>query len=160
MSERLVIDCARFAQSGEELNSVIPIAELSRLVGLLWTTDGTLAFSLHGTQVTNGQAGLQLDLNGTLHLACQRCLGEISFPLTHTRKFCVTGNGPDNVADEDPDVDFLPLIGKLDIWELIEEETLLCLPLAPTHEASTCGPRLGAQDQVERVSPFSGLRRP
>jgi uncharacterized protein len=119
-----------------------------------------LAFSLRGAQVSNGQAGLQLHLNGTLHLACQRCLGEIPFFLTHTRKFCVTGNGPDNVADEDPDVDFLPLIGKLDLLELIEEETLLCLPLAPTHEVSKCAPRTGALDQVERVSPFSGLRKP
>jgi uncharacterized protein len=133
------------------------MAELPRLAAALSSTQGELQFSLCGMEIGRDQLGLHLELTGTLQLACQRCLGGIFFPLRHARMFCLTDKSPENVADEDPGVDFLPLNQKLDVLDLVEEEAMLSLPLAPMHATGQCEEASGALGFRKEPSPFSGL---
>jgi uncharacterized protein len=55
---------------------------------------------------------------------------------------------------EDDTRDFLPVARELDVAELVEDEILLALPVAPRHEK--CG-LPGAADAGERINPFAAL---
>jgi uncharacterized protein len=55
---------------------------------------------------------------------------------------------------EDDTRDFLPVAGGLDVAELVEDEILLALPVAPRHER--CG-LPGAADAGERIIRSPGL---
>jgi uncharacterized protein len=95
-------------------------------------------------------------------LVCQRCLGKVEFSIRQERKFCLSNEMPENVADEDPDLDFIPANDKLDVLDLVEEELLLCLPVAPVHAEGECGVIADASSDAVAASPFAilkGLRR-
>jgi len=55
---------------------------------------------------------------------------------------------------EDDSRDFLPVVKELDVAELVEDEILLALPVAPRHEK--CG-LPGAAEAGDRVNPFTVL---
>ena len=55
---------------------------------------------------------------------------------------------------EDDTRDFLPVERELDVVEVVEDEILLALPVAPRHEK--CG-LPGAADAGERINPFAKL---
>ncbi len=159
MLERVVIDSLWFAQARESLGLEVSLAELPRVSTMLRRTDGAVEISLRGIMVARGQLGLELELAASLPMACQRCLGEILFPLRHQRRFCLADNVPDNVADEDAEVDCISASRELDVLHLVEEEILLCLPLAPTHEDKDCAAAVDSLRTRQELSPFAGLNR-
>jgi uncharacterized protein len=144
-------------QPGEISILSVAVAELPRLVENLRSASGELKISLRGMEVNRGKLGLELKISGRLHLTCQRCLEEIPYPLDHARQFCLADSSPENVAEEDPEIDSLRANQNLDVLDLVEEETLLCLPLAPMHETGNCEETSGAREVRQRLSPFAGL---
>ena len=68
----------------------------------------------------------------------------------------IVPEGADLSQDEldDDTRDFLPVVRELDVVELVEDEILLTLPVAPRHER--CG-LPGSADVGERENPFAAL---
>ena len=99
---------------------------------------------------------LHLEVSGLLSLACQRCLKAIPFTLDVDSLLELVPEGADMSQDEleDDTRDFLPVAGELYVAELVEDEILLALPVAPRHEK--CG-LPGAADVGERIHPFAAL---
>ena len=99
---------------------------------------------------------LHLEVSGSLPLACQRCLEAIPFNLDVDTLLELLPEGAEMSQDEleDDTRDFLPVAGKLDVAELVEDEILLVLPVAPRHER--CG-LPGTADAGERINPFAQL---
>jgi len=99
---------------------------------------------------------LQLEVSGSIPLACQRCLGAIPFEIDVNSLLELIPEGADMSQDEleDDTRDFLPVASELYVAELVEDEILLALPVAPRHEK--CG-FPGAADAGERVNPFATL---
>ncbi len=99
---------------------------------------------------------LYLEVIGTLPLACQRCLEPIQFNLDIESRLELIPESADLSQEEleDDTRDFLPVAGELNVAELVEDEVLLALPVAPRHER--CG-LPGAADVGERINPFATL---
>ena len=99
---------------------------------------------------------LQVKVSGSLPLACQRCLDAIPFDLHVDNLLELLQEGAEMSQDEleDDTRDFLPVAGKLDVTELVEDEILLVLPVAPRHERWGLP---GAADAGERINPFAQL---
>lgn len=99
---------------------------------------------------------LHLEVSGSLPLACQRCLEAVPFELDVDILLELLPEGAEMSQDEleDDTRDFLPVAGKLDVAELVEDEILLVLPVAPRHER--CG-LPGTADAGERSHPFAQL---
>ncbi len=130
--------------------------ELQRLHDLLTDVSGVLLFKLCGAKDKRGRYTLRLQVAGKVNLACQRCLGAIPFDLDIDNLLELIPEGADMSQDEleDDTRDFLPVAGELLVAELVEDEVLLALPIAPRHEK--CG-FPGAADAGERVNPFAKL---
>jgi uncharacterized protein len=86
----------------------------------------------------------------------------LSFPLTLRREIVLAADvdGFEQPADEEEFVDTIPAMDRVDLRELVEEEILLALPMAPRHPAGEC--RLRPVEQVGAqgsASPFAVLAR-
>jgi len=80
---------------------------------------------------------LRLQGSAVLPLTCQRCLGTVEMPVEFDRPFRFVADEATAAAeDEGVEEDILALSRAFDLMELIEDELLLAMPLAPFHE--TC----------------------
>ena len=107
---------------------------------------------------------LQLQASAPVQLRCERCLQGVPCTVQARRRIRFvkdeqTAAQLDALDDEE---DVLALPERLDLRELIEEELILALPLAPRHDdcrlpaAATEGP--GAQDgRAQNPHPFAAL---
>lgn len=158
MSRQLTIDSFAFARDGRVLEGTLAISDLERLHDLLAELSGEVRYRLQGLKGERGQSQLRLTVSGSLPLACQRCLEAIRFDVEVDSVLELVPEGAEMSQDEleDDTRDFLPVAGSLDVAELVEDEILLTLPVAPRHE--DCG-LPGAAEAGERISPFADLAK-
>lgn len=151
-----ITDAFRFAKEGRVLEGTLPLSTLERLHDLLAVVEGEITFRLEGSKGARGEHLLQLVVTGTLPLACQRCLKAVPYDLDVDSLLELVPEGAELSQDEleDDTRDFLPVAKELEVAELVEDEILLALPVAPRHEK--CG-LPGAADAGERINPFAAL---
>lgn len=155
-----ISDAFAFARDGRVLNGTLAISELERLHDLLTSTEGELSFRLSGFQGEQGEAMLQLDVTGVLPLSCQRCLDSIPYKLDVENLLELVPEGADLSQDEleDDTRDFLPVVRELNVVELVEDEVLLALPVAPRHEKCGLPGAAGAGDRINPFATLAGLK--
>ncbi|MGH8764644.1 MAG: YceD family protein [Burkholderiales bacterium] len=116
-----------------------------------------MRYALAGIPEERGRPALRLKVQGVLSLVCQRCLGAMEFPLQIEVSLLL--------AASQAEVEAVPLdaegpeqivAGKeMPVRDLVEEEVLLAIPLAPRHER--CSGQAALGEEATR-SPFSALR--
>ncbi len=151
-----ISDAFVFAREGRVLKGTLAVSDLERLHDLLVEVTGEVTYHLQGLKGKHGELMLQLEVSGLIPLACQRCLGAIPFEIDVNSLLELIPEGADMSQDEleDDTRDFLPVASELVVAELVEDEILLALPVAPRHEK--CG-FPGAADAGERINPFATL---
>ena len=152
MSQPGLIDGHQFARGAETLKGALDVSQLPRLAAMRCATRG-LSYELRGSTDAEGRCWLQVLANGALTLECQRCLGPFTFPVALRSRLLLAGSEREiEVADDDID---RVLAGKsMDVRQLVEDEVLLALPMAPRHER--CGGKREG-DELGRPSPFPKL---
>ncbi|MFZ2161953.1 MAG: YceD family protein [Sideroxyarcus sp.] len=154
MFARPFIDSVDFARNGKEIRGEIAVSELSRLGDLLAKSEGSLTYIVSGFREGDGDM-LGISLQGSCTLRCQRCLGELEYPVDMTsRLLLLPADRLDEVEDDD-EVEAIEADPKLDVLALIEEELLLGLPFAPRHPEGKCAPATNGLQQ--KASPFAVL---
>lgn len=163
MSAQAVIDSLEFARAELELQGSLPVSGLARLQDCLYGSAGNVEFAVKGARNGEGRPILRLNINGLLHLRCQRCLGQLDYPLQLSNTLLLVRHG-ENPADAvaDPDaLDYVEESTELDVAGLIEDEIVLCLPLAPRHAEDECrglGEAMQNTGPGNDVSAFSRLK--
>lgn len=95
-----------------------------------WQADGELRNAGHVTP----EIWLRLRAETGLPLTCQRCLGEVKVPLSVDRMFRFVADEATAAAQDDAsEEDVLALSKGFDLCELVEDELLMELPVAPRH---------------------------
>lgn len=155
MFARPFIDSVDFARNGKELRGETGLAELSRLVDMLARTDdGALTYIVRGYREGDSDM-LEVSLQGTCILRCQRCLGEMAYPVDMVSRLLLLPADRLDEVEEDDDVDAIEATSQLDVVALIEDELLLGLPFAPRHPDGECAPTTNGLQQ--KASPFAVL---
>ena len=156
MFARHFIDSLDFARKGKELRGEIPIAGMERLQDVLAKPDGKVCYVLRGFRDEYGNPTLELALDGSCQLLCQRCLRNMDYPIKQVSRLILADEQPESELSAD-DFDSIPPDAHLDVAALVEEEILLSLPFAPRHEPGAC---LADTASVERgaENPFAALR--
>ena len=151
-----ISDSFAFAKEGRVLEGTLAVSDLERLHDLLADTSGELAYRLEGAKDGCGHYTLRLEVTGTLAMPCQRCLKVVHLDLEvdNLLQLIPEGMEPSQEELEDDTRDFLPVAGELIVADLVEDEVLLALPVAPRHEK--CG-LPGADNAGERINPFAAL---
>ncbi|ODU30572.1 MAG: hypothetical protein ABS93_01855 [Thiobacillus sp. SCN 62-729] len=108
-------------------------------------TQGTLFCRVVGRVDQRGSLSLQVSISGEVGLTCQRCLGSMPYTVGLERTLYLARNEAElERLDALPDSDAIQAGERLSLVELIEDEVLLSLPLAPMHAEGECSIR-GAQ---------------
>lgn len=158
MNEQDTIDGLGFARQARTIHGTMPLASLGRVADRLLATDGTLAFSLAGGKDERGNPVLDLKVSGTLQLTCQRCLERMDFMLDSTTRFVVVRDEASLPAVEDDAErhDYLVAGESQSVLDLVEEDVLLNLPMAPKHDRADCAAPL-ARESGNKALPFDVL---
>lgn len=161
----LIIDAFAFCRNGEKQAGKLLLSELARLRAECASDEGEVEWMLvgntHSTQ-DNGYPTLQLTVNGTVQLMCQRCLTPYIFQINSDAKILLAKD--EQVADqldsllEDDDVEVIAGSKAFDVVALIEDEVLLAIPLSPKHEVCPTKEKLDAFATAKKESPFAALK--
>lgn len=156
----LVVDTLEFAREGRSVSGTVPVSALPRLLELVGTSNALLECELSGRR-EDGRNWLSLSVRGQFDLICQRCLGPMPFALLADAELQVMAPGeawPDETLEDGSlslGADAIAADATQLVTDLIEEEVLLALPVAPKHEES-CEPPARSDDKFA-ASPFAVL---
>ncbi len=139
MFARHSIDSLDFARNGMELRGEVAVAEMPRLQDMLAAPEGRVSYVLRGVRGKLGEPMLELTLEGSCQLRCQRCLQALAYPISMTSRLLpVPEDQLDASLPDEDDVERIPAQAAMDELDLVEEEILLGVPLAPMHELGAC----------------------
>ena len=154
-------DVSILADEGADLAVEIPVARLTRLVHELAAPTGTAVAQVQFTR-ERGFAVAQVQAQAQVELVCQRCLQPLQVAISSdSRVFLLHAEADAERVPVDAEMMLAP-DGRLRMDELVAEELLLALPLAPLHgEDQVCAARgdddadLPPDEEVQR--PFAAL---
>lgn len=168
------LDIRAFADRSGELTGELPLQAMRRLCDSAhpeappaegevarWQADA----AMRKVRGSPDQPWLNLHVEATVRLTCQRCLQAVTVPLQVDSEFRFV---PDEATaaelDADSDEDLLVESRSLNLPSLIEDELLLALPLVPRHEGACPEPLRAPADPVAaavevapRDKPFAAL---
>jgi uncharacterized protein len=152
----MIIDLFEFARHERSVSGAIAIAVLTRIEAS--TRDGVLDWSARGSlRGRHGGARLDLAVDGTIPLVCQRCMQPMQEPVHVATKFLIAADDDTAEAlDQDDEFDVIVGSAAFDLDALIEDEVLLALPSAPRHRVCPDGQHDLASAN-RRPSPFAAL---
>ena len=153
------IDPARFARDASRLTGVMAPAQLPRVAQELFDETGAIEYRIEGSVTLKGEPALRVELAIELALACQRCMERLPVKLEVGRTLVLSREVQEleSMADEDDDVDSIPLVASLDLVDLIDQEVMLSVPVSPRHDDGACETVPGAEQGSTVASPFSVL---
>ncbi len=142
----------------------IPLADLDRLAELLYS--GESARAPGGIQVSfefgSNEYGVPMlagRLSARLELECQRCLGALELPLDLELRLLIDAS--DEVVRDSSLDSLYSEAGYVDVYDVIEDELILAIPLVARHEDRACNEhwRAEADDATAGAEhPFAALR--
>ena len=129
---------------------------------LAWSATG----ELRNPQHVHPEVWLRLQASAVFPLTCQRCLGPVEVPVAVDRPFRFVEDEPTALAQDDAsEEDLLALSRSFDLVELIEDELLMDLPVAPRHQVCPEPVKLAVADDgfeaepAKKENPFALLQR-
>ncbi|MGY3039092.1 uncharacterized protein ACVWWQ_000679 [Rhodanobacter sp. TND4EL1] len=142
----------------------LPVASMSRLCEALAGTEGSVHFELDFGRDQLGISYVDVRVNGTLSVTCQRTLEPFELPVTVDTRLGLIREEREE-AGLPPDCE--PLLvaedGRLKPVDVIEDELLLALPLIPINPDSRLPDEVISQEpeasgEGQRENPFAVLR--
>jgi uncharacterized protein len=166
------LDVRRFAEHGAELETNAELQRFSRLFAETQGPGGSVLVhwrargEMHNRQHVHPQIWVHVEADTTLPLVCQRCLTPVDVPLTVSRSFRFVADEATAAAEDDEaEEDLLALSRSFDLVELVEDELLMEVPVAPRHETCPEPVKMSAEDpdfdaaSAEKENPFTVLTR-
>jgi uncharacterized protein len=153
-------ELTKLADTHAELEFAIPVAELAGLPADLSESGGPLQTLVRFSREQNWPLA-EVRIRGAVSLTCQRCLKPMRHAVDATTRVALLVSEAE--ADRAPDYleTFLANDGRVSAAELVAEELMLALPLAPRHEGTKqC--HVAADDEpgdnADTQHPFAELR--
>ena len=133
------IDPLRFCKLAQTWEVDAGLSEFPRLLPEF--THGKLFCRVSGRTDKHSGCVLRVDIRGEVGLTCQRCLGDLTREVAITCDVYLAANEAElerRSAEVESGADVILRGAKMSLVELIEDEVLLGLPLAPMHPSGVC----------------------
>jgi uncharacterized protein len=148
------------ADAGRSFRGEIAVGAFERLRPLLADTGGVLKVGLVFRVDERRVRVLEGSIDGEIRLVCQRCLQALAYPLHVQFRLGIVGQEAN--IDLLPDgYEPLPVSGEpLPMIDVIEDEVLLVIPVAPMHAGdAVCDSGYRNRPLPEKENPFSILEK-
>lgn len=137
MLQAIEVDPRRFCKDALTWETQSDVSEFPRLAQEF--TQGALFCRVTGRADQLGSLSLKLAVHGQVELTCQRCLGGMQHAIEIDRTVYLARTETEmERLDEMPDSDAILVGESLGLVELVEDEVLLGLPMAPMHAEGKC----------------------
>ena len=137
MLQVVEVDPWRFCRDAQSWEIQSDVTAFPRLAHEF--TQGALFCRVVGRVGQRGSLSLQVSISGEVGLTCQRCLGSMPYAVGLERTLYLARNEAElERLDALPDSDAIQAGERLSLVELVEDEVLLSLPLAPMHAEGEC----------------------
>lgn len=133
------IDPLRFCKLAQTWEVDASLSEFPRLVPEF--THGQLFCRISGRTDKHSGCVLRVEIRGEVGLTCQRCLGGLTHQVAIACDVYLAANEAElerRSAEVGSGADVILRGAKMSLVELIEDEVLLGLPLAPMHPPGVC----------------------
>lgn len=155
-------DAFELAQQRGTVSGGVAASELPRVADSLASEGGRVAYAIVGTADAANRPALEVTIEGTLSLTCQRCLQPMSWSVEQRTTVLLARDERELAQlDESDEHEVLLAEAPLDALEVVEDELLLTMPYAPRHpevEGASCAPATRVErDDSNRASPFGAL---
>jgi uncharacterized protein len=152
----MAIHNLEFAEAQQTLAGEIDALTCERLAETLAPSskDANISFKLTGAAKQLRNPSLHLHIEAKLPVTCQRCLDEMQVQLNLDFDYIICQEMPIE-TDENDDTDWLEAAPDMDVQELIEDEILLAMPIAPMHDHD-CSQQ--SMQSGEKPNPFAVLK--
>jgi uncharacterized protein len=165
------LDVRRFAEEGAALSGEDKVGTFARLMAetegrgadlpVRWSAQGEMR-----DVNRRSSAWIHLEAEASLPLICQRCLAPVDIKVAVDRSFrFVSDEATAASEDDESEEDVLAESRAFDLVELVEDELLMDLPVAPRHVICPVLPQFSASDagfeaaQAKRENPFQVLAK-
>jgi uncharacterized protein len=150
------LDLFEFARSGRQAAGVVRVSQLPRMLNevpaevpasdeaggnardtaFTWQAEGSTQPELQDNGTEGPQPYLRLAVHGAAWLECQRCLApyEQAFNVDAIYRIVNTEAEAEEFPLDDDEVEVIVGSRQFDLFDLIEEELLLALPVVPKHD--------------------------
>ncbi len=169
MSETLPVflEPWRFSDLAMQFSGDVPLAEMPRLGEAVLRLEGDAHYALRFQRDARRRIRVSGQVTANAVLTCQRCLGEVAYPLSGEISLAVIeGLAEMEYLPEDVEPLLLEPGERRRGLDLVEDELLLALPQIPRHEDEGCAgdlepessPPIGGQgDSRDGENPFARL---
>lgn len=159
MTNLLIINNLDFAKKQLKLTDQITVYTLKRLHETLGINEESaikalINFDLSGRSNQFRYPSLHISIKSVLPAICQRCLSEMLVPLDLRFDYLISAAKLEEDADNDQ-IDWIEEQKEMNLLELIEDELLLALPIAPAHANECIKSKL---QSGEKPNPFAVLK--
>ena len=155
----LVLDLAQAARQDTRVHGQLAVSSMPRLLAALASGEGDASVDLHTRLDPGGQRVVSGTIDAQVSLTCQRCLEPMIFK-THAELLLAWVKSEDEAATLPEEYE--PLLapdGRVVLADLVADELLLALPLAPRHETSgTCG-KIAKLSAIGRTIPEAEAKK-
>ncbi len=154
------IEPLRLAKTGKQIVGQYELCTMQRLGALLHENTGYVSFILDfGRDAENGFYCITGEVNTNLNTVCQRCLEGLNIQISSPVRLGIANN---KTEAENLPSGYEPLLisdDPVSLLELIEDELLLAMPIAPMHDEKECHAmkQLMGHYNTETKKPFAIL---
>ncbi len=106
---------------------------------MLYDQEGEVTYQISGYFDNNNKPVLCLEITGSIHLSCQRCLDKLTKTIDLQTFLLLAENEAElDLNNEEETMDAILATPELDVWSLIEEEIILNLSISSRHPEGMC----------------------
>ena len=127
------VDPVVLASRDERIAGNLPIQSFTRLSSLLQTSDGNVQVRIVFGIGENDHPLISGDIQTKVAVLCQRCLQEMPLELETEFRVIALESDSEDGAEHGLFNTVLSEHGEIDLYELIEDELLMAMPMAPMH---------------------------
>ncbi len=154
------IEPLRLAEANDRVFGRYSLGQMGRLAQYLSDDQGHVDFKLQFGINESGLRFVSSNINAIFNVRCERCLEPFQLEIDNQSLIGIVSNRQE--AKLLP-YEYEPLLieqDKLDLLEMIEDDILLCLPIAPAHSESDCPASKLMQEVKENdtMHPFAKLK--
>lgn len=155
------VDAVRLVKVNQRLNAVISSENLTRLNDAVIRCIEPVTCEIEFLQAADKQRMMQGSCHTQVVMICQRCLEEASLLVSSEFQIGLVFN--DEQASQLPkylEPAELDEEGYLDLWEVVEDEMLLALPMFPMHPENECSAKQSTTELEAETVTESSEKRP
>jgi len=103
---------------------------------------------------------LTFDINGTIHLNCDRCMEDFNFPLSGNYKLIIKVGGSDSGDENDDIITIAANEHELDLTQYIYENIILSLPIKRAHPDNKKGKSSCNPEMIKKLQKYIVVNEP